>query len=182
MVTFLYIDKKVEMKKMNKKIVAILMVTLMSATMFAGMATVTAEEDEYLKEVKEHVTPEQWVEIEELLNKETESRALADLIPKPGSFDQGDDERLWVQAHNDGDAWARPFATNFYLDPYGSNHGIGRDWVYLGLSAGATSRWLSSNDVIYSGTYLCRVWVNSNWGARESNYDNNDAFDTFTFS
>ena len=64
MVTFLYIDKKVEMKKMNKKIVAILMVTMMSATMFAGIATVSAEDDDFMNEVKEHVTPEQWVEIE----------------------------------------------------------------------------------------------------------------------
>jgi len=167
---------------MKKKVLAIMLATLMSATMFAGMATVTAEEDEYLKEVKDHVTPEQWVEIEELLNKESKSRSYADLIPLPGSFDQGEDERLYVKVHNDGDAWARPFATNFYLDPNGGDHGIGRDWVYLGLSAGATSRWLSSKDVIYSGTYLCKVLVNSNEAVSESNYDNNDAYDTFTFS
>ena len=157
-----------------------MMATLMTAIMFAGMATVSAEEDEYLKEIKDHVTPEQWVEIEELLNKESESKSLADLIPI--NFEQGEDERLWVQAHNDGHAWARPFSVNFILDPSGGSHGIGRDWVYLGLSAGCTSRWLSSQDVIYTGTYLCRAHVNMDRKCPESNHFNNWVDDYFTFS
>ncbi len=167
---------------MKKKVLAIMLATLMSATMFAGMATVTAEEDEYIKEIQDNVTLEQWVEIEDLLNKETESRALPDLIPKPGSFDQGEDERLWVQAHNDGPVRSLPFPTNFFLDPFGGNHGIGREWVYLGLGSGCTSRWLSSQDVVYSGTYLCEAYVNFGKIAPESNPDNNRVFKEFTFS
>jgi hypothetical protein len=42
---------------MKRKIIAILLATLMSATMFAGTATVIADEDEYIKEIKDHVTP-----------------------------------------------------------------------------------------------------------------------------
>ena len=170
---------------MKKKVLAIMLATLMSATMFAGMATVTAEEDEYLKEVKDHVTPEQWVEIEELLNKESKSRSYADLIPLPGSFDQGEDERLYVKVHNDGDAWARPFVTSFRIYPDGlseSYENVGNDWVYLGLAAGTTSRWLSSNSVSYSGEYWCEVEVNSNEAVDESNHNNNIDRDEITFS
>jgi len=180
---FYILIKQVEVKKMNKKIVAIMLATLMSATMFAGMATVTAEEDEYLKEVKDHVTPEQWVEIEELLNKEPESRAKADLIPK--DFCQGSDEKLYAKARNIGDAWARPFVTSFRIYPDGlseSYENVGNDWVYLGLAAGTTSRWLSSNSVSYSGEYWCEVEVNSNEAVDESNHNNNIDRDEITFS
>lgn len=168
---------------MNKKLVAICLATLMSATVFAGLATVSAEEDEYLNEIKANVTPEQWVEIEELLNKEPESWAMADLIPV--DFGQGSDERLYAKARNIGDAWARPFVNSFRIYPEGMpgpKENIGNDWVYLGLPAGTTSRWLSSNNVPYSGTYWCEFEVNSHRHVQESNYDNNFDWDVFTFS
>jgi len=178
MVTFLYIDKKVEMKKMNKKIVAILMVTMMSATMFAGIATVSAEDDDFMNEVKEHVTPEQWAEIEDLINKNEQSRSLPDL--NITDFDQAQDEKLWAEVWNKGDGWCKPFDVYFHIDNSGWQS-IGRDIVWLGLSSGSTV-WTNSNSCPLSGTFDCRAWADKDGKVSETDDGNNKAFDTFSFS
>lgn len=178
MVTFLYIDKKVEMKKMNKKIVAILMVTLMSATMFAGMATVTAEEDEYLKEVKDHVTPEQWVEIEDLINNNEKSLLKADLTIK--SFTKTGDDKLEATVKNIGDAWALPFSTLFKIYVDGTWESVGRDWVLSGLRVGYSVD-TYSNVITDTGEIDCWAKVNPTENVPEITTKNNVATGTFTF-
>jgi hypothetical protein len=163
---------------MKKKVLAVLLATLMSATMFAGMATVTAEEDEYLKEVKDHVTPEQWVEIEKLIKESEGSKSLPDL--EITSFEENADV-LWAYVYNSGNKYASAFDVRFHVY-YGSEwQAVGRDIVWLGLTIGSYV-WTNSNTVQQSGSLYSRAWVDMFEKVPEEDDDNNEAYDTFTFS
>lgn len=154
------------------------MATLMSATMFAGMATVSAEEDEYLKEIKDHVTPEEWVEIEELINKNEKSRSLPDL--EIIEFDMKDDV-LWADIYNSGNAYAHAFDVRFHVYYDSEWKACGRDIVWLGLMIGNTV-WTNSQEVVYSGYLNSRAWADMYNNLAESDDTNNAETAYFTFS
>jgi hypothetical protein len=168
---------------MKKKVLAIMLATLMSATMFAGMATVTAEEDEYLKEVKEHVTPEQWVEIEELIGKYEKSRSLPDLTFEDNTFQKTGDDTLKAQAYNEGPIASLPCSVLFETDEDEDDdwESVGRYWIWLGLRSGQ-KKWTESNEITDTGQIKCRATINPSGNVPESDYDNNQVEDTFTFS
>lgn len=163
-------------KIMNRKILAVCLATLMSATMFAGMST--AEEDEYINEIKDHVTPEQWVEIQKLIKESEGSKSLPDL--EIASFEEEDDV-LWAWIYNSGNAYSPAFDVRFHVYYGGGWQAVGRDIVWLGLTIGSYV-WTKSNTVQQSGSLYSRAWVDMYDNIYEEDDNNNEAYDTFSFS
>lgn len=142
---------------MNKKFLAILMATLMTATILAGIATVTAEENPMLEEQKEHVTPEQWAEIEELLAENQEKGFLPDLEIIDSTFQSYEGVMGWklkAKTWNRGFAYAHIFATTFIVD----GDSVGNYIYWLGLRSGQ-SKWGYSYAFSASGEKWCTVWA-----------------------
>lgn len=163
---------------MKRKILAVFMAMLMSATVLASFSTVTADDEDWMKEIQDHVTPEQWIEIQKLLKKNEETKSLPDLDII--DFDQGQDEILWAEVWNKGDGYASAFDVYFHVYDSGWQS-IGRDIVWLGLASGWTV-WTNSQSCPLSGTFNCRAWADMEGDLEETNDDNNQAYGTFSFS
>jgi maltoporin len=125
------------------------------------------------------VTPEQWVEIGDLINKNEKSLLKADLTIK--EFEKTDNDELKATVKNIGDAWALPFSTLFKIKVDGNWESVGRDWVWTGLRVGYSVD-TYSNEVSETGQIDCWAKVNPTGNVPESDYTNNVATDTFTFS
>ena len=167
-----------EKRKMKKKILAILLATLMTATMFACIPSVSSEEESLLAEQKNHVTPEQWADIEELLAQNKGSRSLPDL--EIIEFDMKDDV-LWADIYNSGNAYAHAFDVRFHVYYDSEWKACGRDIVWLGLMIGNTV-WTNSQEVVYSGYLNSRAWADMYNDLAESDDTNNAETAYFTFS
>ena len=153
----------------------VLFVMLLIGTALAG---ITVSADDILEEQKKHVTPEQWVEIEKLLDENQKTGALPDLeitaFWKSGN-------RLYATVHNRGDGYAHAFSVDFHVWKDGKWNNVGRDWVWLGLRAGYSTQ-VHSSTVPYHGRYYCRVYADYIEKLPESNEYNNDDYAWFTFS
>lgn len=124
---------------MNKKILAVLLATLMSATMFAGMTTVSAEDDEKVPTIIEEVTQE---DIDKF-NKGISGGGKA--LPDMKVLDVWNTEHLlnkWRvhgEVKNNGTVSAGYQQTYFFRDWDGPNNStLGRYIHSLGFGPGVT--------------------------------------------
>lgn len=163
---------------MRKKIVATMMVMLMSATVLACIPSVCSKENPLLAEQRNHVTPEQWIEIEMLLDSTQGSKAKPDL--EIIDFKLASSTTMKAKVWNSGGAYCPAFSTIFEIFKDSDWRSVGIDYVWLGLMSGYTV-WTYSNTVPFTGYFQTRVWADYLDIWDEESETNNVEWGEFTF-